>query len=315
MNSNIDYPRVAVMGAGAVGSFFGGMLARSGAPVTLIGRAAHAQAIAAGGLIVESFRFPRPERIRVEAATSAEAVRGAQIVLLCVKTLDTESAAQSIAPHLAPDGIVVSMQNGVDNVARIRAASGIDALGAAVYVAAEMVAPGHVKHTGRGDLIVGPFPASNHDADVIERVAHCFARAGMPCRLAEDIRGSLWMKMLMNCAYNAISALGRSRYGRMATRAEIREIMRHAIEEAVAVARAEAIPLPVENFVETGWKLAETMGNATSSTAQDIARGKKTEIDSLNGYIVRRGIALGVPTPVNQTLHGLIKLLEESAGT
>ena len=126
------------------------------------------------------------------------------------------------------------MQNNVDNVARIRAASGIDALGAAVYVAAEMVAPGHVKHTGRGDLIVGPFPASNHDPDVIERVAHCFARAGMPCRLAEDIRGSLWMKMLMNCAYNAVSALGRSRYGRMAARAEIREIMRHAIEEARA---------------------------------------------------------------------------------
>jgi 2-dehydropantoate 2-reductase len=90
--------------------------------------------------------------------------------------------------------------------------------------------------------------------------------------------------------------------------------MRHAIEEAVAVARAEAIPLPVENFVETGWTLAETMGNAMSSTAQDLARGKKTEIDSLNGYIVRRGLALGVATPVNQTLHGLIKLLEDSAG-
>jgi 2-dehydropantoate 2-reductase len=314
MNANEDYPRVAVLGAGAVGSFFGGMLARAGVPVMLIGRASHAEAIAAHGLIIESFRFPKPERVRVEAATSAEAVGGAQIVLLCVKTLDTESAAQAIAPHLAPGAVVVSMQNGVDNVARIRAASGIDALGAAVYVAAEMVAPGHVKHTGRGDLIVGPFPGSSHAPAAIERVAQCFARAGMQCRVAEDIRGSLWMKMLMNCAYNAISALGRSRYGRMTARAEIREIMRHAIEEAVAVARADAIPLPVENFVETGWKLTETMGNATSSTAQDVARGKKTEIDSLNGYIVRRGGALGIPTPVNQTLHGLIKLLEESAG-
>jgi 2-dehydropantoate 2-reductase len=314
MNSSNEYPRVAVMGAGAVGSFFGGMLARAGAPVTLIGRLSHAEAILAHGLIVESFRFPKPERIRVHAATGAEAVRGAQIVLLCVKTLDTESAAQAIAPHLAPGAVVVSMQNGVDNVARMRAASGIDALGAAVYVAAEMAAPGHVKHTGRGDLIVGAFPESNHDPAAIERVAQCFARAGLPCRVAEDIRGSLWMKMLMNCAYNAISALGRSRYGRMTAHAEIREIMRHAIEEAVAVARADAIPLPVENFVETGWKLAETMSNATSSTAQDLVRGKRTEIDSLNGYIVRRGAARGVPTPVNQTLHGLIKLLEESAG-
>src|SRR6202051_4236600 len=119
------------------------------------------------------------------------------------------------------------------------------------------------------------------------------------------------MKMLMNCAYNAISALGRSRYGRMAARAEIREIMRHAIEEAVAVARADSIPLPEVNFVEAGWKLSETMGNAMSSTAQDIARGKKTEIDSLNGYIVRRGAEFGIATPVNQTLHALVKLLEE----
>jgi 2-dehydropantoate 2-reductase len=313
MNTNLEFPRVAVMGAGAVGSYFGGMLALAGAPVTLIGRASHIEAIAADGLTIESFRFPQPLHVRVEAATSAEAVGGARIVLLCVKTLDTESAAQAIAPHLAPNAVVVSMQNGVDNVERIRAASGIDALGAAVYVAAEMAAPGHVRHSGRGDLIVGAFPGSSHGAAATEDVAQCFTRAGAPCRVADDIRGPLWMKMLMNCAYNAISALGRARYGRMAARAEIRETMRHAIEEAVAVARADGIPLPEENFVEAGWKLAETMGNAISSTAQDLARGKKTEIDSLNGYIVRRGATFGVPTPVNQTLHGLIKLLEESA--
>jgi len=314
MQANHEFPRVAVMGAGAVGGYFGGMLARAGAPVTLIGRASHVEAIEAGGLTIESFRFPQPERIRVEAAIGAEAVRGARIVLLCVKTLDTESAAHAIAPHLAPDALVISMQNGVDNVERIRAASGIEALGAAVYVAAEMAAPGYVRHTGRGDLTVGDVPGSTHDPAAVQRVAQCFARAGAPCRVAEDIRGPLWMKMIMNCAYNAISALGRARYGRMAARAEIREIMRHAIDEVVAVARAEAVLLPEENFVEAGWKLAETMGNATSSTAQDLARGKKTEIDSLNGYIVRRGALLGVPTPVNQTLHGLIKLLEESAG-
>jgi 2-dehydropantoate 2-reductase len=182
-----------------------------------------------------------------------------------------------------------------------------------VYVAVEMTAPGYVKHTGRGDLIVGPFPDDNRDRAAAERVAQCFVNAGAPCQVTADIRGPLWTKMLMNCGYNAISALGRARYGRMAARAEIREIMRHVIEEAVAVARADAIPLPLENFVEAGWRLAETMSDATSSTAQDLARGKKTEIDSLNGYIVRRGAALGVPVPVNQTLHGLIKLLEESA--
>src|ERR1700722_14665685 len=181
MYSNREYPRVAVMGAGAVGSFFGGMLARAGAPVTLIARAPHAEAMAAGGLTIESFLFPKPEHICVEVGASAEAVGGAQIVLLCVKTVDTESAAQAIAPHLAPGAVVVSMQNGVDNVARIRAASGIDALAAAVYVAVEMTAPGHVKHSGRGDLIVGRFPGSGHGQEGIDhlamnRVAECFVR-------------------------------------------------------------------------------------------------------------------------------------------
>jgi 2-dehydropantoate 2-reductase len=117
----------------------------------------------------------------------------------------------------------------------------------------------------------------------------------------------------MNCAYNAISALGRSRYGKMAARAEIREIMRTALEEAEAVARAEGVPLPREDFAAAAWQLGDSMSEAFSSTAQDIARGKKTEIDSLNGYVARRGAKHGIATPVNRTLHGIVKLLEDSA--
>jgi 2-dehydropantoate 2-reductase len=119
--------------------------------------------------------------------------------------------------------------------------------------------------------------------------------------------------MFMNCAYNAISALGRSRYGKMAARADIREVMRLLVEEAETVARAEGVRLPEQNFVEAAWKLADSMSNALSSTAQDIGRGKKTEIDSLNGYVTRRGAVQRIATPVNQTLCALVKLLEESA--
>jgi 2-dehydropantoate 2-reductase len=302
--------RIAVMGAGAVGCYFGGMLARAGLPVTLIARQAHRKAIDRDGLMIESFRFASPERVRVETAADAEGVRSARVVLFCVKTVDTETAAKEIASHLAPYAVVVSMQNGVDNVERIRAASGIDALGAAVYVAAEMSAPGAVRHSGRGDLILGRFPGS---AAQTEKVEACFARAEIQCRTVEDIRAPLWTKMFMNCAYNAISALGRARYGKMAARADIREIMRMAVEEAESVARADGVPLPKQNFAEAAWKLADSMSNALSSTAQDIGRGKKTEIDSLNGYVARRGAAQGIATPVNQTLCALVKLLEESA--
>jgi 2-dehydropantoate 2-reductase len=305
----VEGPRFAVMGAGAVGCYFGGMLARAGLPVTLIARQAHREAINRDGLIIDSVRFAQPERVRVETASGAEGVRGAGIVLFCVKTVDTESAAREISPYLARDAVVVSMQNGVDNVERMRASSGIDALGAAVYVAAEMTGPGVVKHSGRGDVIIGRFPGSRAETAGMEAG---FARAAIGCRRADDIRAPLWAKMFMNCAYNAISALGRARYGKLAARGDIREIMRLSVLEAEAVALAEGVPLPAEDFVGAAWSLADSMSNALSSTAQDIGRGKKTEIDSLNGYVARRGASLGIATPVNQTLCALVKLLEET---
>jgi len=301
-----SWPRVAVVGAGAVGCYFGGMLARAGAPVTLVGRRIHVEAIARDGLFIESARFQ--ESIPVAASTQPEAVRGAELVLFCVKTVDSEEAARSIAPHLAPGALVVSLQNGVENVERIRSAAGIEALPAVVYIAAAMSAPGRVKHNARGDLVMGD-AARNED---VRRVAAWFEAAGVPCRVTDDISAELWLKLIMNCAGNAITALGRASYGQVARNAEAREVVRRTAEEAIAVARAAGIRLPDGDLVGAGLKLAEQLGAATSSTAQDLARGKRTEIDALNGTIVRRGAELGVATPVNHTLYTLIKLVEES---
>jgi 2-dehydropantoate 2-reductase len=286
------------------------MLARAGASVTLIGRPHHVDAIARDGLLLETLRFL--ERVPVAASATVEAVRDAAVVLFCVKTLDTEEAAQALATHLAPGAMVLSLQNGVDNTERIRAATGIDALPTVVYVAAAMIAPGHVRHTGRGDLIVGD-PRGQRRADV-QRSAGLFARAAVPCAVSDNIEAELWGKMAMNCAYNAVSALGRAKYGLMARNPPTRDLLRLAVEETCAVARALGVRLPDVNLVEAAFRLGEAMSEATSSTAQDIERGKRTEIDSLNGYVARRGAELGVATPVNKTLHTLVKLLEEAAG-
>jgi 2-dehydropantoate 2-reductase len=296
-----------VLGAGAVGCYFGGMLARAGVPVTLIGRPHHVEAIARDGLWLETLHFQ--ERVPVAAAAAVDAARDAAVVLLSVKTLDTDSAARSLAPHLAPGAVVLSLQNGVDNVERIRTAAGIEALPAVVYVAAAMTEPGHVRHTGRGDLVVGD-PRGGRRGE-LERLAAVFARAGVPCVVSDNVQGELWAKMAMNCAFNAVSALGRAKYGPIVRHPLVREVLRRAVEETAAVARASGVRLPDADLVEAAYRLGEAMSGATSSTAQDIARGKRTEIDSLNGYVARRGAELGVPTPVNQTLHALVKLLEE----
>jgi 2-dehydropantoate 2-reductase len=306
------WPRIAVLGAGAVGCYFGGMLARAGAPVTLIGRPQHVEAITRHGLFLGTLRFQ--QQIPVSASTQVSAARDAEIVLLCVKTVATVEAAQSLAPYLASGAALLSLQNGVDNVERIRAATQIEAIPAVVYVAVEMTAPGQVKHTGRGDLIIGDLLRRAPDGArrrQLESMAALFTRAGVPCRVSENIEGELWTKMIINCAYNAISALARAKYHQLACNSWTRQVMIKTIEESVAVARAAGVRLPEVDMVEVGLKIAETMAQATSSMAQDLARGKRTEIGSLNGYVVRRGAELGVATPVNQTLHALVRLLEE----
>lgn len=296
--------RVAVVGAGAVGSYFGGLLARSGVRVTLIARPAHAEAIHSEGLFIESINFQ--ERVRVAASTDLSAARGADIVLFCVKTIDTEDAARRLAPHLAPGAAVFSLQNGVDNIARIRATAGFDALPAVVYVAAALPAPGHMKHSGGGRLILGPGAQA-------ENLSEIFARAGVPCQISENIEGELWKKLALNCAGNAVTAIGRASYGAVARHAPTREVVLATAREVTDVAQAAGVPIPDEDFAALALKFCETVGDATSSTAQDIQRGKRTEIDSLNGYVARLGAELGVPTPVNHTLWALVKLMEDSA--
>lgn len=301
-----EHTRVAVLGAGAVGCFFGGMLARAGVPVTLVGRALHVDAINANGLFFDGLKFQA--RIPVSATTDVSAMRDADIVLFCVKTVDTEEAAKL----LPREALVVSLQNGVDNVARIQAATGIEAIPAVVYVGAAMAAPGRVKHTGRGDLVIGDIWGNDRLQRTLADIAKMFEHAEVPCRISENVEGELWTKMIINCAYNAISALGRAKYAALVNNPLTRELMRQVTEEAIAVARAGGVRLPDVDLMDTVWKIGEALAGATSSTAQDIARGSRTEIDSLNGYIVRRGSELGVATPANQTLHALIKLRESA---
>jgi 2-dehydropantoate 2-reductase len=306
MSASQPWPRVAVVGAGAVGGYFGGLLARAGAPVVMIGRPAFVEAVRKNGLFLDTVPFQ--EKVRVEASTEIESVRGADVVLFCVKTTDNAATARTIAPLLAPGALVLSMQNGVDNVEQIRAAAAIDALPSVVYVAASVPEPGRVKHAGRGDLVVGP------RGEKTERIAALFSRANIPCRISENIEGELWTKLIWNCALNAVSALGHAKYGQITASADAWKVVETAVYEALAVARAAKIHPPgledPKAALAGALKIATQMAEALSSTAQDMNRGKLTEIDSLNGYVSRRGAQLGVPTPVNHALFALVKLAE-----
>jgi 2-dehydropantoate 2-reductase len=304
------WPHVVVVGAGAVGGYFGGMFARAGARTTLIGRPVHVEVWERDGLVLDSVHFQ--ETMRVAASTEMSAVGDADLVLFSVKTLDTESAARQLASHVRADALIVDLQNGVDNVARMREVAALDPIAAVVYVASSMPAPGRVAHRGRGDLLIGDLPGRRlppRAAD-LDRVAAWFESAGVPCRVSSTIEADLWIKLITNVGLNAISAVARCPYGDIVRDPEPRETVRQLVEECVAVAHAGGVALPEQDFVQMVCRFAENFPAVYSSTAQDLERGKRTEIDALNGFVVRRGVQLGVPTPVNQALVSLVRLRE-----
>jgi 2-dehydropantoate 2-reductase len=172
---------------------------------------------------------------------------------------------------------------------------------------------GRVKHLARGDLIIGP------PSERITHLAELFGRAGIPCRVSANIEGELWLKLLRNCALNAISALGHARYGQIVQSEDAKKLKEQIVDEVLAVARAADVVLPGVDDRKSGMaaamELATQMADAFSSTAQDLNRGQPTEIDALNGYISRRGEELGIPVPVNHALFTLVKLAEQTGVT
>lgn len=294
--------KIAVMGAGAVGCYYGGMLARAGHEVVLIGRKPLVEAVHAHGLTMDTTRFT--EQVAVAADTAPQAVEGAELVLFCVKSDDTVEAGHSIAPYLREDALVLSLQNGVDNAERLSTAIGREAVPAVVYVACGMAGPGQLKHHGRGELVIGPSPRSQEAAELL-------AAAEVPTEVSAHVIDALWAKLVINCAYNALSAITQLPYGRLIRGQGVTTTMRTVFDECTAVATADGIALP-DKLWDQVLAIAENMAGQRSSTAQDLARGKRSEIDHLNGYVMRRAAAHGIAVAVNQTLHTLVRLIEDN---
>ncbi|MBR1156426.1 ketopantoate reductase family protein [Bradyrhizobium sp. JYMT SZCCT0428] len=292
--------QVAVVGAGAVGCYYGGLLLRAGHQVTFIGRQPHVDAINANGLLLDTRTFKG--HLPAKAATDAGALASPDLVLVCVKSADTEQAGRSLAGRVRPETSVLSLQNGVDNAPRLAAIIGHAVIPVVVYVGSEMAGPGHVRHHGGGDLAIGASAAS-------EALAQTLRAAGVGVTISDDIEVTLWSKLIINCAFNALSAVAGISYGPMLEVDGTRDVVARAVQEAIAVARASGVAIP-DDITGHIMNIPANMPNQMSSTAQDLARGKPSEIDFLNGYVVRKGVELGIPTPTNQALQVMVKLAE-----
>lgn len=304
--------RIGVVGAGAVGGFFGSLLSRAGHEVTVLARGEHLEAIRQHGLRVRSFRSGDPggEWVAWPHATDDPAESGVQdLILFAVKSYDTDQAARAIAPWVGPATTILGLQNGVENEAKLAALYGErPVLPAVVYIGAERVAPGLIEHRARGEMVVGE-PGGGRSPRV-EGLRQVLEAARIPVQVVDDIWAAKWEKFLFNVALNATSALTGGTAARLVASPAARWLFEASLGEALAIARAQDVGLD-DGVVERVVAAAASLP-AVSSMAHDLAQGKPLELEALNGYVVREGRRLGIPTPVNATLYGLMEVRQET---
>jgi 2-dehydropantoate 2-reductase len=300
-------PKVVVLGAGSVGCYFGGMLARAGHDVTLIARANHVEAITNNGLHMDCQSFQ--DYVQVKARSDYIPLSDADIVLCCVKSPDTEFVINEVKPYLNKSAVILSLQNGVDNAERIAKLVDNPTYPTVVYVATAMVGPGKLKHFGRGELVLG---ALGNNSSELNALSDFFQLSNVPCEISSNIRKDLWLKFLVNCSYNGISAIGQIQYGKMVSNPEIVNLINQITEECLMVAEKQGVMISATEASQANHAIGVTMSGQKSSTAQDLVKGKLTEIDYLNGLIVRRAAEYGLSAPANQAVYALVKMLEKN---
>ena len=296
--------RIAVLGSGGIGGYYGALLAKAGHDVTFIARGAHLEAMQRRGLTV---RTPAGEfTIPVTAVADTSALGPVDLVLFSVKAYDTETAARTLTPLMAPDTAVITFQNGLDNVEAIASVVGSEAvLAGAVYVALQLVSPGVILRTGgEGKVVLGEL--SGPLTERTQRIASAFLQSNIPHQVSTEINRVLWEKFLFIAGVGGVTALARSGIGALLASPEGRTLLTASCAEIAAVAEATGPPLQ-HDAVDSVIKQASALPPQwRSSMARDLDEGRRLEVQALSGAVVRRGLAHGIPTPVHQTIEACL---------
>jgi 2-dehydropantoate 2-reductase len=293
--------KVLVVGAGAVGSYYGGRLALAGHDVTLIGRKPHMDAIRQNGLTIDS-TVTGKHNVRVHTAEAPFASKPPDLVLLCVKSYDTEGAARSLRELIAPQTVVLCLQNGIDNHEVAASVLGANRVHPTViYVGVRIPVAGTIEHVSRGEIIL---------PEVLSALCPFFESAGIPARTTDNILGMVWSKLLLNASCNAVGMICAVSFGEMAADPDMRQVISGAVDEVVRIAEAKKIRIPGENHSAQVLNICESLGVGLSSMLQDYRGGKRIEIEALNGVVVRMGRELAIPTPYNSTFYAIAKMMQ-----
>ncbi len=301
--------KITIIGPGAIGTLLAAHLARTKNEVWILDkRTERAHHIRKNGIRVEGLT-----RIsaKVNASVEAKEIGRADLVILCVKSYDTEEAIKRVVDLVKEDTYILTLQNGIGNIQILNDVVGEDKVIAGVTSqAATLLGPVHVRHTGRGETIIGR--VDKEPLGKARVILGLLNQAGISSRSSRDINSLIWSKLIINTGINALSAISRLKNGKLLEYSGTRELMRQAVSEAVRVAKRKRIKLNYDDPIQKVESVCKTTSTNLSSMLQDVLNKKQTEIDFINGAILRQGKSLGLATPVNEVLTNLVKTIEKS---
>jgi 2-dehydropantoate 2-reductase len=306
--------RIAMVGAGAVGSYFGGKLAQGGSEVVFLARGENLEALRRGPLRVES--IAGDFEIKVRATDAPEAAGVAEVIFMAVKTWQVTAAAELLTPMLGTDSVVIPLENGVEAPSQIASVVGWEHVaGGLCKIIAYMAGPGHVRHVGAEPLVAFGELSFNGQGQRLEKVRLEFMRARVTCEIAADITTAMWEKFIFIASISGIGAVTRLPIGAIRSARVLRARLVRAIDEMIEVGRAHGVALPSDIADKTLSYIDSLPNDGTSSMQRDIAAGVPSELEAQNGAVVRLGRAAGVPTPVHDEIYAALQPLETRART
>jgi len=300
--------KIGIFGTGAIGGFYGGILAKNGADVVFIARGRILEAIKERGLTIKSFRHGH-FTLKVNAIENPKEAGKVDVVLLCVKSYDTEGVAPLILPMLREGSVVISVQNGIENEEILSRVLGRErVLGATAFIGVYVESPGTVVHQAAGLLEIGEL--SGKATERVKKIVDFLKSRGIEARVSKDINYALWKKLLWNVSFNPYSVMTRATVGQMIEVPEVREVLKRLMEEAILVAKAYNVNLE-KGIIDDYLNPSEDLINYKTSMLLDFERGKTLEIEGITGALIRKANMKGIDIPYNKCVYATVKLLDK----
>ena len=303
--------KIAVVGPGALGCLVAGFLKlKTEDNIWLLDNSPErAKRIAEDGIRIEG--VSGNHTVKVDVTADTKNIGPVDLVIICVKSYSTEDACKDIKDLVAENTSVLTLQNGIGNVQILNDYFGVDKVIAGVTNhGSTLLGVGHIRHAGKGDTVIGK--SDGKLSRELKDVVAVFTKAGFPAKVSKDIDSVIWSKLIINVGINALTAITRLNNGKIVVYEEARELLRSAVQEATRVVKRKRIKLSYDDPIQKVESVAKATSQNVSSMLQDVLSKNRTEIDFINGSIVRQGKALGIPTPVNDVLTGLVKTIEKS---